>query len=271
MIIENELILSKRDNHPQDTVVRIGNTAIGDGGFTVIAGPCTVDDRETLLLTAEKVKEAGARILRGGAFKPRTSPYAFSGLREKGIKFLASARALTGLPVVSEITDVSQLESFESIDVLQIGARNMQNYELLRALGKIKKPVLLKRGFANTVSELLYSAEYILAGGNPNVILCERGIRTFETETRFTLDLCAVPILKEMTHLPVIIDPSHAAGKSDFVAPFAAAAKAIGADGLIIEVHISPECAKCDGAQALTPEQFALLMKRLDGIPKFEK
>jgi 3-deoxy-7-phosphoheptulonate synthase len=238
-------------------VVDIGGLKIGSGHFQVIAGPCSVESPEQILCVAESVKTSGATLLRGGAFKPRTSPYAFQGLRAEGIDLLLEAKARTGMPIVTEIMNAGHLELFEQVDVIQVGARNMQNFELLKELGQIKKPILLKRGFANTLQELLMSAEYIMAEGNENVILCERGIRTFETYTRNTLDLSAVPVLRELTHLPVIIDPSHAIGVSRYVKPMALAAVAAGADGLIIEVHNDPPNAVCDGAQSLTPEQFA--------------
>ena len=252
---------ANRKFHPLDTVVQVGDVKIGGGTFTMIAGPCSVESKEQICSIAASVKEAGANMLRGGAFKPRTSPYAFQGLRADGIALMLEAKKETGLPIISEIMDFSQLALFEDVDIIQVGARNMQNFELLKELGKTQKPILLKRGLASTIQELLMSAEYIMAGGNENVILCERGIRTFETRTRNTLDLSAVPVLKELTHLPIIIDPSHAIGVSRFVKPMALAAAACGADGLIIEVHNDPPNASCDGAQSLTPEQFADLTK----------
>ena len=254
---------ANRKFHPLDTVVRVKDTGIGGGNMTVIAGPCSVESEEQIISVARSVKAAGAKLLRGGAFKPRTSPYAFQGLREEGIKLLLEAKRDTGLPIVTEIMDLSQLELFNDVDVIQVGARNMQNFELLKQLGHSNKPVLLKRGLANTYQELLMSAEYIMAFGNENVILCERGIRTFENYTRNTLDISAIPVLKKLSHLPVIVDPSHAVGIAEFVSPLALAATAAGADGLIIEVHNNPACAKCDGMQSLTPDNFAVLMKQL--------
>lgn len=260
---------ANRKFHPEDTVVTVGDVKIGGGNFAIIAGPCSVESEQQLCSIAEDVKAAGASMLRGGAFKPRTSPYAFQGLREKGIELLMEAKKKTGLPIVTEIMDISHIPLFENVDVIQVGARNMQNFELLRELGKTRKPILLKRGLSSTLQELLMSAEYIMAGGNENVILCERGIRTFETATRNTLDLSAIPMLRQMTHLPIIIDPSHATGISKLVKPMAAAAAAAGADGLIIEVHNDPPHALCDGAQSLTPEQFADVKKTVDNILPF--
>lgn len=248
---------ANRKFHPQDTVVEVNGIKIGGGSFQIIAGPCSVESMEQIISVAESVKASGAAMLRGGAFKPRTSPYAFQGMRDKGIELLLEAKKVTGLPIVTEIMDLSQLHLFEEVDVIQVGARNMQNFELLKELGKTKKPVLLKRGLSSTLQELLMSAEYIMAGGNGQVILCERGIRTFETSTRNTLDLSAVPLLKAMTHLPVIVDPSHATGLSKLVKPMALGATAVGADGLLIEVHNDPVHALCDGQQSLTPEAFA--------------
>ena len=236
-----------------------GGAKIGGGHFAMIAGPCSVESEQQLCTIAQAVGASGAAMLRGGAFKPRTSPYAFQGLRDKGIELLLEAKRLTGLPIVTEIMDLSQLYLFDEVDVIQVGARNMQNFELLKELGHIRKPILLKRGLSSTLQELLMSAEYILAGGNEQVILCERGIRTFETATRNTLDLSAVPLLKSMTHLPVIVDPSHATGIAKLVRPMALAAVAAGADGLIIEVHNDPPHAACDGQQSLTPEAFDAL------------
>ena len=260
------LPLASRRSHPADTVVQVGEASIGGGRFCMMAGPCTVESEEQLLAVARSVKASGAQLLRGGAYKPRTSPYDFSGLREKGLELLRKARRETGLPVVSEIMSAADLPLFEDIDVLQVGARNMQNYDLLRALGRCHKPVLLKRGSAATVQELLLSAEYILAGGNENVILCERGIRTFSDGVRSTLDLTAVPLLHELTHLPVIVDPSHATGKSRLVPPMALAAAACGCDGLLIEVHNDPLHALCDGGQALLPAEFADLSRRVAAL-----
>jgi len=247
---------ANRKFHPLDTVVSAGNMKIGGGNFALIAGPCSVESREQLCSIAASVKGSGASALRGGAFKPRTSPYAFQGLRDDGIQLLLDAKKETGLPIVTEIMDLSQLHLFEEVDIIQVGARNMQNFELLKEVGKTRKPVLLKRGLANTIEELLMSAEYIMAGGNEEVILCERGIRTFETATRNTLDLSAVPVLKELTHLPVVIDPSHSTGMAKYVRPMSLAAAAAGADGLMIEVHNNPQAALCDGLQSITPEAF---------------
>lgn len=254
---------ANRKFHEEDTVVTVGGTAIGGGALTLIAGPCSVESEEQIIAVAKSVKHGGAALLRGGAFKPRTSPYAFQGLRAEGLELLKLARAETGLPIVSEIMDTSQLPLFEDIDCIQVGARNMQNFELLKILGGTGKPILLKRGLSATYEELLMSAEYIMAGGNPNVVLCERGIRTFETYTRNTLDIAAIPLLKQLTHLPVIADPSHATGKASLVAPLSLAAAAAGADGLIIEVHNDPARALCDGPQSLKPEAFDILAKNL--------
>ncbi len=257
---------ANRKFHPADTVIEIGNSKIGGGNFAVIAGPCSVESEEQLTDIAEQVKKSGAAMLRGGAFKPRTSPYAFQGLRQNGIELLLKAKEKTGLPIVTEIMDLSHLSLFEDVDVIQVGARNMQNFELLKELGKTNKPILLKRGLSSTLKELLMSAEYIMAGGNENVILCERGIRTFETATRNTLDLSAIPMLRQMTHLPIVIDPSHATGISKLVKPMSVAAAAAGADGLMIEVHNNPSKALCDGAQSLTPEQFDDVKKAVDAV-----
>ena len=256
-----------RKFHPEDTVVEISDEVrIGGGNFQVIAGPCSVESEEQICLVAEEVKKAGAGLCRGGAFKPRTSPYSFQGMRGDGIRLLLEARQKTGLPIVTEVMDISQLPLFEDVDVIQVGARNMQNFELLKELGHLNKPILLKRGLANTLQELLMSAEYIMAGGNENIILCERGIRTFETATRNTLDLAAIPLLKTMTHLPVVVDPSHATGIASLVKPMAMAATAAGADGLMIEVHNNPAAALCDGAQSLTPAAFADVMEAVNLI-----
>ena len=248
---------ANRKFHPQATVVEAGGSKIGGGYFGLIAGPCSVESEEQVVGIAQAVKEAGANFLRGGAFKPRTSPYAFQGMGGEGIKLLLKAKEATGLPIVTELMNINTIDLFADVDVIQIGARNMQNFDLLKEVGKTKKPILLKRGLANTLQELLMSAEYIMSEGNENVILCERGIRTFETYTRNTLDLSAVPVLHELSHLPVVIDPSHATGKARLVPSMAFAAAACGADGLMIEVHNDPEHALCDGAQSLTPEQFA--------------
>ena len=247
---------ANRKFHQDDTIVDIAGVKLGGGNFQIIAGPCSVESREQIIQVARAVKSSGAGMLRGGAFKPRTSPYAFQGLKAEGLELLSLAKAQTGLPIVSEIMSAAHIELFEDVDVIQVGARNMQNFELLRELGHIRKPVLLKRGPANTVQELLMSAEYIMAGGNLNVILCERGIRTFETATRNTLDLAAVPVLHRLSHLPVVVDPSHATGQSNLVRFMAVAAAAAGADGLMIEVHNDPPNALCDGAQSLTCEEF---------------
>ena len=252
--------------HPEDTEIRIGDTKIGNGSFVLIAGPCSVETEEQIVETARAVKASGAHLLRGGAFKPRTSPYDFQGLHEKGIELLKIARKETGLPIVTEIMSRADLPLFEDIDVLQVGARNMQNFDLLKELGHFGKPVLLKRGLANTLKELLMSAEYILANGNGNVILCERGIRTFSDYLRNTLDLSAVPMLHELTHLPVVVDPSHATGISRMVPPMALAAAACGADGIMVEVHNDPLHAKCDGAQSLRPEEFDALAKKIRAV-----
>ena len=248
---------ANRKFHPDDSVINVGNTSVGGNIFAIMAGPCSVESEEQVMQIAKSVKAAGATMLRGGAFKPRTSPYDFQGLKADGIEFLLKAKKETGLPIVTEIMNANHLSLFEDVDVIQVGARNMQNFELLKELGRTKKPILLKRGLANTLKEFLMSAEYIMAGGNENIILCERGIRTFETYTRNTLDLSAVPMLKELTHLPIIIDPSHATGIARLVKPMALAAAACGADGLMIEVHNDPAHALCDGAQSLTPDAFA--------------
>ena len=254
---------SSRKFHPDDTVIDVGGHKFGGTNFQIIAGPCSVESEEQIVTIAKQVRDAGAGLLRGGAFKPRSSPYSFQGLREEGIELLLKARAASGLPVVTEIMDASYLPLFEDIDVIQVGARNMQNFELLKELGKLDKPILLKRGLANTLEELLMSAEYIMSGGNEKVILCERGIRTFETYTRNTLDISAVVALHERTHLPVIVDPSHATGHAKYVLPMALAAAAAGADGLIIEVHNDPAHALCDGPQSITPAVFTELTGKL--------
>lgn len=248
---------ANRKFHPDDSVIEIGSTKIGHGNFALMAGPCSVESEEQIISVAKSVKAAGATMLRGGAFKPRTSPYDFQGLKAEGIQLLLEAKRETGLPIVTEIMNINHLDLFAEVDVIQVGARNMQNFELLKELGHTNKPILIKRGMANTIKELLMSAEYVMAGGNENVILCERGVRTFETATRNTLDLSAVPVLHELTHLPVVIDPSHATGVARYVKPMAMAAAACGADGLIIEVHNDPPHALCDGAQSLRPDQFA--------------
>jgi 3-deoxy-7-phosphoheptulonate synthase len=257
---------ANRKFHPASSVIEVGNVKIGDGHFAMMAGPCSVESEEQIIAVAKAVKAAGANILRGGAFKPRTSPYAFQGMKGEGIRLLLEAKAETGLPIVTEIMNISTLELFNEVDIIQVGARNMQNFDLLKELGKTKKPILLKRGLANTLQELLMSAEYIMSEGNENVILCERGIRTFETYTRNTLDLSAVSVLHDLSHLPVIVDPSHATGKAKLVPPMAVAATAAGADGLIIEVHNDPAHALCDGAQSLTPAQFEELAQKVGKV-----
>lgn len=254
--------LASRRLHPEDTIVALAGRQIGGGTFSVIAGPCAVESEAAFFAAADAVRAAGADFLRGGAFKPRTSPYDFQGLEREGIRLLEEARVRTGLPVISEIVDVRDLPLFENIDIIQVGARNMQNYGLLKTLGHVGKPVLLKRGQSATYKELLTAAEYILAEGNPEVILCERGIRTFETYTRNTLDVTAVPALREMTHLPILVDPSHASGKARFVEPLALAATAAGADGLMVEVHNDPAAALSDGEQSLRPGEFRELLCR---------
>ena len=248
---------ANRKFHPEDSVIDISGVKIGGGNFAIIAGPCSVESETQILEVARSLKASGASLLRGGAFKPRTSPYDFQGMKAEGIELLLEAKKDTGMPIVTEIMNEKHLPLFEEVDVIQVGARNMQNFELLKALGKTNKPILLKRGLANTLKELLMSAEYIMSEGNENVILCERGIRTFETYTRNTLDLSAVPMLRKLTHLPIVVDPSHATGIASLVEPMALAAAAAGADGLMIEVHNNPAEALCDGPQSLTPEQFA--------------
>lgn len=260
---------ANRKFHPNDTVIDVGGVKIGGGQVQIIAGPCSIESEEQVCSIAESVKAAGATILRGGAFKPRTSPYAFQGLRAHGLDLLLKAKNQTGLPIVTEVMDLSQLSLFDDVDLIQVGARNMQNFELLKELGRCQKPILLKRGLSSTLQELLMSAEYIMSEGNENVILCERGIRTFETATRNTLDLSAIPLLKELTHLPIIIDPSHATGIARLVRPMAVAAVAAGADGLMIEVHNDPPHALCDGVQSLTPEAFAELVLQINSILPF--
>lgn len=257
---------ANRKFHPEDTVVDCGGVKIGGGHFAVMAGPCSVESREQIIETAKRVQDAGATLLRGGAFKPRTSPYDFQGLKEEGIELLLEAKAATGLPIVTEIMNPDHLHLFKDVDVIQVGARNMQNFELLKALGKTDKPILLKRGLSATLKELLMSAEYIMSEGNPNVIFCERGIRTYETYTRNTFDLSAVPILHELSHLPVVADPSHATGKRSLIRPMAMAATAAGADGLEIEVHPEPSKALSDGAQSLTPDMFVDVMAQINKV-----
>ena len=260
---------ANRKFHPDNTVIKINdNVTIGDGSLHIMAGPCSVESEEQIVQIAKDVKASGATLLRGGAFKPRTSPYAFQGLKAEGLDLLKTARRETGLPIVTEIMRASHIDMFENVDIIQVGARNMQNFELLKELGKIDKPILLKRGLSATIEEWLMSAEYIMAGGNDKVMLCERGIRTYETFTRNTLDISAIPIIKKLSHLPVIVDPSHASGKSWLVEPLAMAAVAAGADGLIIEVHNDPPHALSDGAQSLTPKQFDGVAKKVFGLKK---
>lgn len=260
---------ANRKFHPEDTVVKVGNTQIGGGNLTLMAGPCSVESEEQVVAIAKAVKASGATMLRGGAFKPRTSPYAFQGLKYDGLRLLKEARAKTGLPIVTEIMSPYDIELFaEDVDVIQVGARNMQNFELLKELGHTHKPILLKRGLSATIEEWLMSAEYIMAGGNENIILCERGIRTFETYTRNTLDLSAIPAVKKLSHLPVVVDPSHASGKWWMVDPLAKAAVAVGTDGLIIEVHNDPSNALCDGQQSIRPSVYGELVKELRAIAR---
>jgi len=257
---------ANRKFNPNSSVITIGDAKIGDGHFAMIAGPCSVESESQIIEVAMAVKEAGANILRGGAFKPRTSPYAFQGMKDEGIRLLLEAKKASGLPIITEIMNIKTLDLFEDVDVIQVGARNMQNFDLLQELGKTNKPILLKRGLANTLQELLMSAEYIMSEGNENIILCERGIRTYETYTRNTLDLSAIPVLHELSHLPVVVDPSHATGKASLVPPMAFAAAAAGADGIMVEVHNNPACALCDGPQSLTPEQFCKLNRQVQRI-----
>lgn len=261
---------ANRRFHPEDTVVSVGAVSVGAGTFSVIAGPCSIESEEQLTTVAWAVKQSGAKLLRGGAFKPRTSPYSFQGLENEGLRLLLAAGEEVGLPVVTEIMGESQLDDFADVDVIQVGARNMQNFRLLKELGHSRKPILLKRGLSATIEEFLMSAEYIMAGGNPHVILCERGIRTFETMVRNNLDISAVPLLKRQSHLPVIVDPSHAAGMAWMVEPLSRAAIAAGADGLMIEVHNNPKAALCDGAQSLDPEEFDRLMGTVKTRAAFE-
>lgn len=260
---------ANRKFHPQDTVVKVGDTQIGGGTLTIMAGPCSVESEEQVVAIARAVKAGGATMLRGGAFKPRTSPYSFQGLGADGLEFLKTARQETGLPIVSELMDISQIPLFEDVDVIQIGARNMQNFNLLKEVGKLDQPVMIKRGMSATYEEWLMSAEYVMASGNENVILCERGVRTFESYTRNTLDLACIPVLRRLSHLPIIIDPSHATGKSWLVPTLAVGAVATGADGLLIEVHNDPAHALCDGAQSLKPEAFDALARKLHKMHAF--
>lgn len=263
--------LARKTKENEKMIVRVGDSSIGDGSFVVIAGPCAVESREQIINIAQEVKKRGANMLRGGIFKPRTSPYDFQGLGEDGLQILLEAREETGLPVVTEIVDASQISVLKGVDVLQIGTRNMQNYSLLEAVGKTQKTVILKRGFASTIEEFLLSAEYILMNGNNNVILCERGIRTYQQGTRYLLDFSSIPILKEKTHIPIIVDPSHAAGRSDLVSIFSELAMVAGADGIIVEVHNEPQKALCDGMQALSTGEFGEMMKKLKKRYAFEK
>ncbi|MFA5449045.1 MAG: 3-deoxy-7-phosphoheptulonate synthase [Clostridia bacterium] len=255
---------ANRKFHPHDTILEVNGHKIGGNNFTLIAGPCSVESEEQIITIAKDVKAAGAHFLRGGAFKPRTSPYAFQGLRESGLELLLKAKTETGMAIVTEIMSANHIDLFKDVDIIQVGARNMQNFELLKALGRTDKPILLKRGLANTIEEWLMSAEYIMAEGNEQIILCERGIRTFEQYTRNTLDLSAIPLMKEITHLPIIVDPSHASGLSRLVAPLSLAAVGAGSDGLIIEVHNDPMRALCDGAQCIKPMQFKELVEKMD-------
>ncbi len=257
---------ANRKFHPEDSIIDVAGVKFGGGNFHIIAGPCSIETPEQICSVAMSVKAAGATLLRGGAFKPRTSPYAFQGLRDEGIKLLLEAKKASGLPVVTEIMDLSQLDLFDEVDLIQVGARNMQNFELLKELSRCNKPILIKRGLANTLQELLMSVEYIMAGGNNDVILCERGIRTFEPATRNTLDISAIPMLKKMSHLPIVIDPSHATGIASLVMPMSLAATAAGADGLMIEVHNDPARALCDGPQSLTPEAFEKVTRAVSAI-----
>ena len=270
MPIQKPYKFVSREFKKENSLIKIGpGVEIGGKKIIIMAGPCTVENRERLLNIAELVKKSGAKVLRGGAFKPRTSPYSFQGLKDKGMKFLYEAKKIAGLPIVTELMDPRDLPLFlKYADIIQIGARNMQNFELLKEVGKTKKPVLLKRGMASTIKDFLLSAEYVISEGNPNCILCERGIRTFEDATRFTLDISAVPVIKKLSHLPVVIDPSHCSGIWDYVAPLSKAAIAVGADGLLIEVHDDPEKAMCDGPQALKPHKFDVLMNELREIAK---
>ena len=257
---------ANRKFHPLDSVIDVSGVKVGGGNFAMIAGPCSVESHDQIISIAQDVKAAGANMLRGGAFKPRTSPYDFQGLKADGLELLLEAKKITGLPIVTEIMNANHLPLFENVDLIQVGARNMQNFELLKELGHTNKPILLKRGLANTIKELLMAAEYIMSGGNENIILCERGIRTFETATRNTLDLSSIPVLHELTHLPVVIDPSHATGVARYVKPMAVAAAAAGCDGLIIEVHNDPPHALCDGAQSLRPEQYEDVAKSVSKV-----
>ena len=267
--IQEPYVNAVRKSEFENTIIDVGGVKIGGGNFTLIAGPCSVESESQIIEVAKSVKKSGANFLRGGAFKPRTSPYAFQGMGEDGIKLLLEAKKITSLPIVTEIMDINHIDMYENVDVIQVGARNMQNFELLKELGKIDKPILLKRGLSSTLEEFVMSAEYILAGGNRNVILCERGIRTFETATRNTLDISAVPLLKEMTHLPVMVDPSHATGIARLVRPLSLASVVAGADGVMVEVHNDPKNAKCDGQQSLTMDEFEKLSQDIKNILPF--
>ncbi len=267
----NQFKLSSRVSHPENSQIKVGNEIIGGKKLAIIAGPCSVESKEQILDIAKSVKKLGAGFLRGGAFKPRTSPYSFQGLEDEGLEFLKEAKKITGLPIITELTSLNYLDEFvENVDIIQVGARNMQNFDMLKQLGKIKKPILLKRGLASTIEEFLLSAEYIMAGGNENVILCERGIRTFEAYTRNTLDISSIPIIKKLSHLPVIVDPSHASGIWWLIEPLSKAAIAAGADGLIIEVHNQPENALSDGEQSIKPKRFEELMHSISKIAEIE-
>ena len=262
--------LVNRKFHTDDSFVKVGDSQIGAGVFGVIAGPCSVESEEQIIGVAERVKAAGASFLRGGAFKPRTSPYAFRGLKAEGLRLLLEAKKVTGLPIVTELTSLENIDLFSDVDIIQVGARNMQNFDMLWELGKCNKPILLKRGLSSTVEDLLMSAEYIAAGGNENIILCERGIRTFERATRNTLDLASIPLLRQKTHLPIVVDPSHATGIASLVRPMAKAAIVSGADGLMVEVHNNPSCALCDGQQSITPDAFDEIMGDMKTLAALE-
>lgn len=267
----NQFKLSARASHPENTEIKVANNTIGSKKLAIIAGPCSVESEKQIIDIARSVKASGAGFLRGGAFKPRTSPYSFQGLEDEGLQFLMEAKKITGLPIITELTSLMYLDDFvENVDVIQVGARNMQNFDMLKQLGKINKPILLKRGLASTIEEFLLSAEYIMAGGNENVILCERGIRTFESYTRNTLDISSIPIIKKLSHLPIIVDPSHASGIWWLIEPLSKAAIAAGADGLIIEVHNQPEAALSDGEQSIKPKRFEELMRSISRIAEIE-
>ena len=262
--------LANRKFHQDDTIIEVGGAKFGGGNFSVIAGPCSVESEEQIVSVAKKVKASGAKLLRGGAFKPRTSPYAFRGLKAEGIELLLLAKKETGLPIVTELTSLNHLHLYNEVDIIQVGARNMQNFEMLSELGRCDKPILLKRGLSSTIEELLMSAEYIMSEGNERVILCERGIRTFETATRNTLDISAVPLLKQLTHLPVVVDPSHATGNASLIMPLSKSAVVAGADGLMVEVHPDPPHALCDGKQSIRPDRFENIMGSVRALCQFE-